>query len=265
MSPHWRQIAGKPVIVGIDEAGRAPLAGPVSAAACVLPVLLFRRSRTWPAWSPFEDPPEDGDCIIADSKKLTSEQRETAYRWITAHCPYGAGMVGAEEIDRIGILAATEKAMQNALAQLEFLVTPTYLLVDGRDKFWFNYAHSAMIRGDEREPCIAAASIIAKVTRDRWMVKAAKEFATYGFERHKGYGTRAHFAALSRLGPCPLHRRTFLKAFSFQPTTPKGACRGGGWGASGVGRGRGGGRRNPRGGNPGAGGTRGGTAAHRTR
>tara|TARA_Y100000310_G_C20638868_1_gene792750 strand:+ start:368 stop:934 length:567 start_codon:yes stop_codon:yes gene_type:complete len=181
-----------PVIVGIDEAGRGALAGPVIAGACVLI-------------------PELGDhSFIQDSKKLTPEIREEAYEWITQNCTWGIGIVDAEVIDAEGILSATEKAMQEALAVIEKSITPTYLLIDGRDKFWFNYPKSAVTRGDESEVCIAAASILAKVTRDRLMLKLAKKHP-YGFEEHKGYGTAEHFVAIERCGPSRLHRKTFLK------------------------------------------------------
>lgn len=161
-------------------------------------------------------------CIIADSKKLTEEQREIAFAWITTHCPFGVSMVNAEEIDAIGILEATQKAMQMAVAEVAKVITPTYLLIDGRDQFWFDYPHSSIIRGDESEPCIAAASIIAKVTRDRIMVEYAKEFPKYNFDQHKGYGTEEHLAAIQTHGPCPLHRLTFLRNIAgIDPQTHK--------------------------------------------
>jgi len=179
-------------IIGIDEAGRGALAGPVVAGACVLIESLKGRE------------------YIRDSKQLTSEQREEAYEWITGHCTWGIGIVEARFIDTNGILAATEKAMQEALATIEKFVIPTYLLVDGRDKFWFNYPHSAVIRGDESEPCISAASILAKVTRDRIMIEYGKDHP-YGFTEHKRYGTEEHFAAIEKHGVSSLHRRTFLQ------------------------------------------------------
>ncbi len=206
------------VVVGIDEAGRGPLAGPVVAGACVLTTPLFRRrAKGIHLWSPYERKPEN-DTYIADSKSLDPEERETAFAWITANCPYGYGMSSAEEIDAMGILAATEKAMNEAVTMLEKVITPTYLVVDGRDGFWFNYPHSSVVRGDQTEPCIAAASIIAKVTRDRWICEAAKKHPEYGFEQHKGYGTPVHQAALLKHGLCPLHRRSFVKSF-LQTTT----------------------------------------------
>jgi ribonuclease HII len=201
-------MSTKRIIVGIDEAGRGPLAGPVIAGACV----------------DYQNFPSH---LIRDSKQLSEENREKAFLWITEHCTYGVGVAAAEEIDRIGILEATQKAMQEALARVAETVTPTYILVDGRDQFWFDYAHSSIIGGDRKEPCISAASIIAKVTRDRWMVEVAhQKFPQYNFAKHKGYGTPEHLAALEKYGPCPLHRRTFLKIPSprgerefFPPTT----------------------------------------------
>lgn len=185
-------MSNPPVIAGIDEAGRGALAGPVVAAACILQV------RKVPAF-------------IRDSKQLTPEERETAFGWIASHCAYGVGIVDAREIDASGILPATEKAMQKAVAELSDIVRPTYLLVDGRDKFWFDLPHTAIIRGDETEPCISAASIVAKVTRDRLMIEYHRTFPHYDFDEHKGYGVPMHFAAIAAHGSCQLHRRTFLK------------------------------------------------------
>jgi len=185
-------VKAKSVIVGIDEAGRGALAGPVMACACVFVKSLLSMP------------------LIRDSKQLTPEQRENAYEWICRSCCFGVGMADAAFIDANGILAATERAMQDAVSQLEKKVTPTYLLVDGRDAFWFNYAHSSVIRGDESEPCIAAASIVAKVTRDRFMV--THDLATtYGFTQHKGYGTPSHYSKIAAHGISPLHRKTFLR------------------------------------------------------
>lgn len=189
------------VIVGIDEAGRGPLAGPVVASACM----------------DFENFPSS---LIRDSKQLSENEREKAFLWIEEHCTYGIGISDASEIDRIGILEATQKAMQDALAEVAKTVTPTYILIDGRDQFWFDYSHSSIIDGDQKEPCISAASIIAKVTRDRWMVETAhRQFPQYGFAKHKGYGTPEHLAALEKYGPCALHRHSFLRHTIKNPLT----------------------------------------------
>jgi ribonuclease HII len=181
------------VIVGIDEAGRGALAGPVVAGACLLIPEL-------------EDHP-----LVADSKSLSFKQREEAFSWIGQNCTYGYGIVEGSEVDEFGILACTEKAMQEALAMIEAHVDPTYLLIDGRDKFWFNYPKSGVVRGDESEPCISAASIVAKVTRDRLMIEYAEEYPHYRFDEHKGYGAPWHIEAIEMFGICPLHRKTFLK------------------------------------------------------
>lgn len=190
------------VIVGIDEAGRGALAGPVVAGACVLIDELA------------ENP------LIADSKALTPEQREEAFGWIEQHCTFGYGVVEGHEVDTIGILAATEKAMTMALSMIEDSITPTYLLIDGRDKFWFNYPHSSVIKGDESEPCISAGSIVAKVYRDRLMVEHSKKFPEFKFHEHKGYGAPLHIEAIQMFGPCHLHRRTFLRNIIGADATP---------------------------------------------
>ena len=184
----------KAIIAGIDEVGRGALAGPVVAAACVCPRETWRGFRK----------------DIVDSKMLDPSEREKAFTYFTLHCAYGVGFIGADVIDREGILTATEKAMQEALRVLSTLLKPTYLLIDGRDKFWFDLPHSSIIRGDQSEECIAAASIIAKVTRDRFMCEQEAAFPLYGFGIHKGYGTPEHKRQLRKHGPCPLHRRSFL-------------------------------------------------------
>ncbi len=197
------------IIAGIDEAGRGALAGPVVAGACVLPFSLFRRKSASPQWSPNKNACPD-DCLIADSKKLSSEQRERAYQWITASCHYGIGIASHAMIEKEGILAATEHAMQRALLLLQRTCAPTFLLIDGRDHFWFDLPHSSVIRGDAIEPCIAAASILAKVTRDRLMCMHDRLTSLYGFAEHKGYGTAAHIHAIRTRGPSSIHRMSFL-------------------------------------------------------
>lgn len=192
------------VIVGIDEAGRGALSGPVVAGACVL-----QEGFRWKK-------------LIKDSKQLTPEEREKAFIWIQEHCLYGYGLSTAEEIDTMGIVGATEKAMQNAVAMLAEKITPTYLLVDGRDKFWFDYPHTSIIRGDETESCISAGSIVAKVKRDHMMIEFAREFTVYGFEKHKGYGAPEHIAAIQNHGASVLHRKTFLR--SILATIPVGVA-----------------------------------------
>ena len=189
------------VIVGIDEAGRGALAGPVVAGACYL-----KTDSTIPDF-------------IQDSKKLDEKSREKAYKWIVNNSVYGYGIVESVEVDQQGILTATERAMQMALRMIEATIKPTYLLIDGRDKFWFDYPHSSVIHGDELEPTISAGSIIAKVTRDRLMIQYSKKWKQYGFSHHKGYGTPEHIEAIHTHGVSPLHRLTFLSNIVSNNTT----------------------------------------------
>lgn len=190
------------IIAGIDEAGRGCLAGPVVAAACIFDRTMFKKQKL---------------PLITDSKQMTAEEREEAFTFLTKHCAYGVGEADAPTVDSIGILGATEKAMQRALAALMQIKIPTYLLIDGRDHFWFDIPHSSIIRGDESEDAIAAASVLAKVTRDRLMVSYDAKFPEFGFAEHKGYGTPFHFEILQRNGPCPLHRMTFLRRMRSVP------------------------------------------------
>jgi ribonuclease HII len=199
------------IIAGIDEAGRGALAGPVTAGACVIAVPLFRRRKSFTCWSPFERK-RDEDVLIADSKALSPEERERTYEWIIKNCAYGAGSIAAEEIDSRGILAATNEAMLLALAALRSKTDVTELLIDGRDKFRFPLPHRSIIRGDATEPTIAAGSIVAKVTRDRYMREVASQFPHFGFEGHKGYGSELHITTIKSRGPCALHRKSFLRS-----------------------------------------------------
>jgi ribonuclease HII len=205
------------IIAGVDEAGRGALAGPVVAGACILLPELFRRRRAF-HWSPYKRKPLI-DCLIADSKMLEPHEREVSYEWIAAHCIWGVGIVPAEVIDAVGILRANEQAMRLAVAMLAEKTRPTLLLVDGNDRYSFAFPHRSIIRGDQSQPCIAAASIMAKVTRDRIMRAHKDAFPQYGFEGHKGYGSAGHIASIRRHGPCPLHRRTFLSAILSEQTT----------------------------------------------
>jgi ribonuclease HII len=198
------------VIAGIDEAGRGALAGPVVAGACVLSsVPLFRRKTSFINWSPSRRK-QDQDVLIADSKALSPLQRERAFEWISNYCYVGVGIVSQEVIEQEGILAANERAMQLALERVRQFIQPTFLLVDGRDHFWFDLPHASVIRGDQTEACIAAASILAKVTRDRIMRKWGALIPSYGFETNKGYGTDEHCERIRKHGACALHRRSFL-------------------------------------------------------
>ncbi len=176
-------------IAGVDEAGRGPLAGPVVAAAVILD-------------------PNQPIAGLNDSKKLTEAKREKLYIEIYEKAlAVGVGQALVEEIDRLNILQATFLAMQRAVAELS--ITPGQLLIDGNLCPKFSIPARAIIRGDESEPCISAASIIAKVTRDRMMVDFEHNFPGYGFAQHKGYGTKIHLQALATLGVTPEHRRSF--------------------------------------------------------
>ena len=183
--------AGARVIAGIDEAGRGCLAGPVVAAACV-----FLKHETWP----------EG---LDDSKKLSRSQRQRLYEDITGSVGIrcAVGQASVEEVDRVNILQATFLAMGRAL---EGIGIPVDLaLIDGSQMPKLPVKIHGIVKGDSQSPSIAAASILAKETRDRLMEEAEAQFPGYGFARHKGYGTAAHQQALERLGPCPLHRRSF--------------------------------------------------------
>jgi len=176
-------------LAGIDEAGRGPLAGPVVAAAVIIGP--DRRIRG-----------------LADSKLLTAEQREALFHVISERAvAVGVGIVDHETIDRINILRATILAMTEALARLS--VEPDYVITDFVALRDLTCPQRNLVDGDARCASVAAASIIAKVTRDRLMVEADRSYPDYGFARHKGYATPEHLAALDRFGPCPLHRRSF--------------------------------------------------------
>ena len=176
-------------LAGIDEAGRGPLAGPVVAAAVIIG-------------------PERRIKGLADSKLLTAEQRDALFERITERAvAIGVGIVDHETIDRINILQATRRAMIEALAALS--VAPDFVITDFVALRDLTCPQRNLVDGDARCASVAAASIIAKVTRDRLMLDADRTFPEYGFARHKGYATPEHLAALDRLGPCPLHRRTF--------------------------------------------------------
>jgi len=184
---------GIEVICGVDEAGRGPLAGPVCAAAVILP-----RGLEIPG--------------LNDSKKLTDKRRRELMPIIKEQAlAYGIAFASHEEIDEINILQATFLAMERALEQLK--IRPELALIDGNRQKDFGINVETVIKGDSRSANIAAASVLAKVTRDDYMEAMAAEYPGYGFEIHKGYGTKAHYEALRNLGPSPIHRMTFLKKF----------------------------------------------------
>ena len=190
---HRARQQGYELICGVDEAGRGPLAGPVCAAAVILP---------WDLEIPG----------LNDSKKLTDARRRELFPIIQEKAlAYGIAFAGPQEIDEINILQATFLAMERALAQLS--VKPDLALIDGNRSRDFGLPVETVIKGDARSANIAAASILAKVTRDDYMIEQSKIYPAYGFEVHKGYGTKRHYAALEEFGPCPIHRASFLKKF----------------------------------------------------
>jgi ribonuclease HII len=185
---------GLRTVAGVDEAGRGPLAGPVAAAAVVLPPGLTGKE----SWL----------LALDDSKRLSARQREAAYKLILGHAVAVAVVEeSSDEIDRIGIGRAVIRAMMKAVGQLA--VKPEHLLLDYVPIKECPYPYETLVKGDSRSYSIAAASIVAKVTRDRTMERAEKLYPGYNFARNKGYGTARHREQLAILGPCPLHRRSF--------------------------------------------------------
>jgi ribonuclease HII len=183
-------LDGWRLICGVDEAGRGCLAGPVFAAAVILPPGLQIEG-------------------LNDSKKLTPQKRETLYDEIVCKAiSYGIGTASHTEIDELNILNATYLAMNRAIRQLDLL--PELALIDGNQAKGIEYLNKCIVGGDGKSASIAAASILAKVSRDRFMTEIAGEYPAYRFEQHKGYGTELHYEALRLTGPCAIHRRTFL-------------------------------------------------------
>ena len=182
--------AGYHVIAGIDEAGRGPLAGPVSAAAVVLPKGFVHEA-------------------LDDSKKITEKKRGIIYEELIARddITWAHSYADVDEIDEINILKATHAAMARAAEALD--TKPDFCLIDGLAVPNFPFVSEGIVKGDGKSLSIAAASIIAKVMRDRLMIKYAETYPEYGFEKHKGYGTKQHMEALHKHGPCPLHRKSF--------------------------------------------------------
>ena len=188
---------GVSCIAGVDEAGRGPLAGPVTAAAVILPV-------TW-----YVEGIPTALAHLNDSKQLSELQRDHFFELLTQHpqvC-FAIASVESTVIDRINILAATHQAMNEALRELS--TQPAHVLVDGTRVKSMAIPHTPLVKGDSRSYSIAAASVLAKVTRDRRMRDADARWPQYDFARHKGYPTRGHMAAIARHGPCPIHRLSF--------------------------------------------------------
>lgn len=177
-------------IAGVDEAGRGPLAGPIVAAACILPDGVL-----------FEN--------LNDSKQLTPEEREILFSEITTcpHLYFGIGIIDVKTIDRVNILQATFLAMKKAVEAL--FIQPDYILIDGNQLPSFDIPTESVVEGDSLSISIAAASVIAKVTRDRIMVELDAKWPLYGFKQHKGYATDQHIQAIQTHGPCPIHRKSF--------------------------------------------------------
>ena len=182
---------GYSLLCGVDEAGRGPLAGPVCAAAVILPAGL-------------EIPG------LNDSKKLSEKQREALFEPIKAAAKaYGIAFATVEEIENLNILNATFLAMNRAISQLS--PQPELALIDGNRNTGITVPSRCVVKGDSRCADIAAASVLAKVSRDRYMLEMAEKYPEYGFDRHKGYGTKLHYEAIRQYGPCPIHRLSFLK------------------------------------------------------
>ena len=184
-------------VAGMDEAGRGPLAGPVVSACVVMP--------RWPL--------VEG---VRDSKAIHSEKKreEVFLRVLRRALAVGVGIVPNPEIDEMNILAATRKAFAVALSKLS--ITPEHVLTDHVHGLELPLAHTMLVKGDALSYCVAAASVVAKVTRDRLMREASREYPQYGFEKHKGYCTREHEQAIDKHGLCPLHRRTFCRRFAYE-------------------------------------------------
>lgn len=189
----WRK--GFNLIAGIDEAGRGPLAGPVVAAAIIInknDFQLLKRNK-----------------LIRDSKQLSEKQREQAYNLLIDKIKWGIGIVSEKEIDRINILNATKKAMEKALKNLSKKTLIDFVLIDGNIILKIKQKQKSIIKGDQKILSCSAASIIAKVERDKIMIKYDKKYPNYGFKEHKGYGTKKHYENLKKHGLCAIHRRSF--------------------------------------------------------
>ncbi len=219
----WKK--GYKFVAGLDEAGRGPLAGPVVAGAVIFAKLKFKNSNLKTiSKSKFKIPKELS--IIRDSKKLSAKQREEIYEVLIKHpqIKWGIGIVSEKIIDKINILEATKLAMQKAVRNLvsrfshdrEKNGTVSFLLIDGNFGLDLDLPQKSIIKGDQKVFSVAVASIIAKVTRDRIMQKYHKKYPRYGFDKHKGYGTKAHFASLEKFGPCKIHRKTFWPVSGLQ-------------------------------------------------
>lgn len=176
------------LLAGVDEAGRGPLAGPVVAAA----VVLYRTEFL---------------AGLNDSKKISPQRREFLYPQILQNAAVGIGVVMEDEIDRINIYQASRLAMKKAVLALN--LSPALILSDGKMKLDLPFVQKAIVKGDAKSACIAAASVVAKVYRDARMLELDRRYPEYGFKKHKGYGTAFHLAKLGEIGPCQVHRKSF--------------------------------------------------------
>lgn len=196
----WKQ--GYKFVVGIDEAGRGPLAGPVVAGAAMVKINKKLKQLE--------------SLKVNDSKKISPKRREEIYKVLIKHSQiyWGAGRVSEKVIDRINIFKATKLAMQRAIKNLEKKNSQAvdFLIIDGNFKINFKAPQKSIVKGDEKVFSCAAASIIAKVVRDKAMKKYHKKYPRYHFDRHKGYGTKLHFRMLEKYGYCKIHRKTFASA-----------------------------------------------------
>ena len=183
-------------VAGVDEAGRGPLAGPV--VACAATVLDWNMDEEVLKW-------------VKDSKKLSEKRRDFLYEKVKdcQEIRWGIGIVDEKKIDEINIFQAAKMAMVEAVNDLSKKVIPDFLIIDGNTTINYKVRQKAVIKGDSKIFSCSLASIIAKVTRDKIMYDYAKQYPHYGFEKHKGYGTKAHIDAIQAFGPCPIHRRTF--------------------------------------------------------
>jgi ribonuclease HII len=200
---------GCSLIAGVDEAGRGPLAGPVVAAAVIFPSEWIAKGLPRALWG------------LNDSKQLTPEERETFFTKLISfpEIAYAVAWSDNTIVDEINILQATFRAMNDALAQLN--PAPLHVLVDGNQISSVRWAQTPVVDGDAKSYSIAAASVLAKVTRDRMMVEFAQQWPQYGFAEHKGYSTEQHLAALAEFGPCPLHRKSFAPIRPGAPPVPE--------------------------------------------
>jgi ribonuclease HII len=200
---------GCDVIAGVDEAGRGPLAGPVVAAVVIFPREWIANGLPRALWG------------LNDSKQLTPEEREGFFTKLTAFSEVRYAIAWSDNalIDEINILQATFRAMNDALAQMN--PAPRHVLIDGNQRSSVRWTQTPIIEGDAKSYSIAAASVLAKVTRDRMMIEFDRQWPEYGFAGHKGYSTAQHLTALAKHGPCPLHRKSFAPIKSHAPRTPE--------------------------------------------